>query len=123
MTTAVSCPIMRAVFRLNLPVNVALALLFTCAFDAVAEDPAKWFLMARHGECAEISSLERKIPKLSGVDTLDAFLGLMKSRGHTVSQQPLSLPKGSAVEVSVSELSLDLIFVTAELCSVFVDHQ
>ena len=114
---------MRAIVLLNLPVSIAFALLFTCAFDAMAKDPERWFLMARHGECAEISSLERKIPILSGVDTLDAFLGLMKSRGLSVNQQPLSLPKGSAVEVSVAELSLSLIFVTAELCSVIVDHQ
>jgi hypothetical protein len=114
---------MRSVFRLILPVNLALVLLFINAFDAVAGEPEKWFLMARHGECAEISSLERKIPNLNGVVTLDAFLGLMKSRGYSTSQQPLALPEGSAVEVSVSEFSLNLIFVKAGLCSVFVEHQ
>lgn len=79
--------------------------------------------MARHGECAEIFSLQRKIPDLGEVATPDAFLGMMRSRGYIAKQRPLALPQGSAVEVDVAELSLSLIFVTSELCSVFPEHQ
>jgi len=99
-------------------------LLFVWAFDfdAVADVPDKWFLMARHGECAEITSLQRKIPDLGEPKTLDSFVDFMKNKGYSVHQQSLSGLNDSAVEVVIPELSLNLIFVTAELCSVCLEH-
>ena len=49
----------------------------------------QWFLMSRHGECAEIESLKRQIP----------------------------VPKGMAYEVTVPEKELFLVFATSEMCS------
>jgi len=82
----------------------------------------KWFLMARHGECAEIFSLQRKIPGLGEPETLGSFIDIMESKGYSVHQQSLPVPNDSAVEVNVPELSLGLIFVTPELCSVYLEH-
>lgn len=77
----------------------------------------QWFLMARHGECAKIESLKRKIPDLGAVADPQSFAALMRKNGHatTITQQQLS--KGAAFEVVVPAKELSLMFVTAELCS------
>lgn len=90
---------------------------------ALAASPEQWLLMARHGECSDVSALQRKIPDLGESQTPDSFLAAMKTRGYRVQHKLLALPNGQAVEVRVPELSLDFIFVTPELCSTFVDHQ
>jgi hypothetical protein len=79
----------------------------------------QWFLMARHGECANIESLKRKIPDLGAVTDPQSFAALMRKNGYatTITQQPL--PKGKALEVIVPAKELSLVFVTAELCSTF----
>ena len=79
----------------------------------------QWFLMARHGECAKIESLKRKLPDLGAVTDPQSFAALMRKNGYdtTITQQPL--PKGAAFEVIVPAKELSLVFVTAELCSTF----
>jgi hypothetical protein len=77
----------------------------------------QWFLMARHGECARIESLKRKVPELGAVADPQAFAALMRKSGHATTVNQLPLPKGSAVEVVVLAKELSLVFVTAELCS------
>ena len=72
--------------------------------------------MARHGECAKIETLKRKISDLGAVSDPQSFLALMRKNGYaaTLTQQPV--PKGAAFEVLVPAKELSLLFVTAELC-------
>jgi len=78
------------------------SLLFITTFIIVAhlDDCEKWFLMARHGECAEIKSLQRKIPDIEGIEDPQSFSKLMKEKGYEViTNEPKEL-QGKALEVS-----------------------
>lgn len=81
----------------------------------------EWFLMARHGECAKIKSLERKIPNLDGIDTPASFERLMRDRGFQVQIREKSENEGLAVEVLVPEKGLALLFVKRPLCKGFIE--
>jgi len=81
-----------------------------------ADAGSQWMLMSRHGECAEIASLKRRIPDLGDVRDPDSFAKLMRERGHQVSSSEIPESKGKAVEVKVPEKELSLIFVVPELC-------
>lgn len=72
--------------------------------------------MARHGECAKVDTLKRKIPDLGTVADPLSFAELMRRQGHaaTITEQPLA--KGKAFEVIVPTRELALVFVTIELC-------
>ena len=83
--------------------------------SALAAD--RWFLMARHGECASIRSLERKLPDIGNIAEPDAFVKFILAKGLKVSSKPVPVQAGSAFEVLVPERELSLLFVTAELCS------
>lgn len=87
--------------------------------DTPLQASEQWFLMARHGECAKIESLKRKVPDLGAVADPQSFAALMRKNGYatTINQQPL--PKGAAFEVIVPAKELSLVFVTADLCSAF----
>lgn len=76
----------------------------------------QWFLLARHGECAKVGSLKRKVPDLGEVNDPHAFAALMRRNGHQVSLSQTPVPKGKAYEVSVPEKELSLVFVTVDLC-------
>ena len=89
--------------------------------NVAAEPSEQWYLMSRHGECAEITSLQRKVSDLGTLEDPDSFIAEMQSRGHRVIQEPLPLARGSAVQVDVPALSLSLVFVTTELCSAFTE--
>ena len=89
-------------------------LAFSCAATAEAAD--KWFLMGRHGECAEVASLKRKVPDLGEVRDPVAFAAFMRAKGHEVTTNALPVPKGKAQEVKVPAAELFLVFVTADLC-------
>jgi hypothetical protein len=73
-------------------------------------------LMARHGECAEIATLERRIPGLGSVASPAAFAERMRRDGLQVVSEPLADTGGKAVQVKVPEKNLSLVFVLAELC-------
>ena len=77
----------------------------------------EWFLLARHGECAKVSVLKRKIPDLGAINDPKAFATLMRKKGYKVTITRNPLPKGEAYEVLVPEKELSLLFVTKELCS------
>ena len=72
--------------------------------------------MSRHGDCAEIAILKRKIPDFPEIKDPVSFSRLMETRGHVVIEKPLELPSGDAIQIDVAELSLNLIFVTEPLC-------
>jgi hypothetical protein len=85
---------------------------------SAARPPSEeWFLLARHGECAKVEILKRKIPNLGEINDPHEFAALMRKSGYkvTITQNPL--PNGRAYEVLVPEKELSLMFVTRELCS------
>ena len=86
-----------------------------------AEDIDRWYLMSRHGDCAEISTLARKLPDLPSLNSPASFSRYVQEQGHNVSEQPLNIPNGEAVQIDVPALSLNLIFVE-ELCEGYAAH-
>jgi hypothetical protein len=70
---------------------------------AAQADVSQWFLISRHGECAEIQSLKRKVPDLGDVRDPSAFIKLMREKGYQLMMNEVSTPKGKAVEVKVPE--------------------
>lgn len=81
---------------------------------AMAAD--QWFLMSRHGDCAEVEVLKRKVPDLGEVSAPDAFAAIMRRKGYEVTSTQIPVPSGKAQEVKVPEKELFLLFVTSELC-------
>lgn len=79
----------------------------------------QWFLMARHGECAKIESLKRKVPDLGAVADPQSFTALMRKNGYATTITQLALSNGEAFEVIVPAKELSLVFVTADLCNSF----
>ena len=77
----------------------------------------RWFLMSRHGDCAEVGTLKRKVPDIGEVNDPQAFATFMRGKGHAVTTTPISVPKGRAWDVKVPEKELFLLFVTSEICS------
>jgi len=73
-------------------------------------------LMSRHGECAEIQSLKRKVPDLGDIHAPSAFIKLMCDKGYQVMLNEVSTPNGRVVEVKVPERELSLMFVPPEVC-------
>jgi len=76
----------------------------------------RWFLMSRHGGCAEVGVLKRKIPDLGEVSDPDAFVRFMRQKGYEVTSTRVSVPRGKAQEVKVPQKELFLIFVTSDMC-------
>jgi hypothetical protein len=94
------------------------AVLFLAALAAAPLQAAEsWFLMSRHGECARIDSLARRIPDLGAVADPQSFVETMRRKGYTATVVEHALPKGSAFEVRVPERELSLLFVTADVCA------
>ena len=82
--------------------------------SALAAD--KWFLLARHGECSPIRSLERKFPDIGNIAEPESFIKFVRAKGLTVSSKAMPVQAGAAVEVLVPERELALVFATVELC-------
>lgn len=96
-----------------------LILLFLPA-TTIASD---WYLMARHGECAEIDALKRKIPDLEGMTTPKEFSSFMTNKGHTVELHEMDGTEGGIVNVKIEKMSLDLLFAKRERCKEFLDNR
>ena len=75
--------------------------------------------MARHGECAKVESLKRKVPDLGAVTDPQSFAALMRKKGYATAITQQAVSKGAAFEVIVPAKELSLVFVTADLCSTF----
>jgi len=93
-----------------------LATILLGGISSVAASGPRWFLMARHGECVEIESLRRKVPDLADVHDPYAFAEFMRQKGHVVTTDDMPEAKGRAVEVTVPEKELFLVFVTSDIC-------
>jgi len=77
----------------------------------------RWFLMSRHGDCAEVGTLKRKVPDLGEINDPHAFAKFMRQKGYDVTSTPAAVPKGKGQEVKVPGVDLYLMFVTSEMCS------
>ena len=77
----------------------------------------KWFLLARHGECFPIRSLERKFPDIGGIAEPESFIKFVRAKGLKVDSKQVPVKTGAAVEVLVPERELALVFATAHHCS------
>lgn len=76
----------------------------------------QWFLLARHGGCARVESLKRKVPDLGAVSDPHGFADSMRKSGHKVALSQMPVPKGQAYEAAVPAKGLSLVFVTSEMC-------
>ena len=97
----------------------AFVLFIFLIIPALAQANDEWYLISRHGSCAEINILERKVGDMSGVETPEDFIELMLSKGYEVEVNEPSNLEGNAVQVEVPEKSLSLMFVTRKLCKDF----
>ena len=105
---------------MNIIVNFILLFFIFVVSDTAAAESSEWYLMSRHGQCAGIKVLERKIPDLGDVTSPDTFVNLMEDRGYDVAVNEMSELNGNAVQVNVPEKGLSVIFVKTLLCKGFV---
>jgi hypothetical protein len=77
---------------------------------------AEWFLMAREGGCAPLSSLARKGPEFRGLQTPYQLIDKMHAAGHQVDVKEHASPNGPMVEVHVPAKDIAVMVVTAEFC-------
>ena len=104
-------------------VCTSLVSIFAIAASISGSGLEKWFLMSRHGECAEIASLKRKVSDLPEIENPVSFSRFMRASGHTVIEQPLDLSGVGAIQIEVVELALNLVFVTEPLCNNYLEHE
>lgn len=81
-----------------------------------AQAGSQWFLFGRHGECADVAVLKRRLPDLPAITGPDEFVRYLRAKGVQYTEQPHPVPAGRAVEVQVPDRGLALVFVTAEMC-------
>jgi hypothetical protein len=105
---------------LKIIVHFILLFLVVVVFNTSAAESSDWYLMSRHGQCAEIKVFERKVPDLGDVSSPDTFVNLMEDRGYDVAVNEMSELNGNAVQVNVPEKDLSVIFVKKLLCKEFV---
>ena len=95
--------------------------LFILSFPiAASSEPPLWYLMSRHGQCAEIRILQRKVSDLGDVNTPEQFISLLKSQGYDVSSTEVPQLNGSAIQVDVPAKDLAVVFVKKEMCKDFI---
>ena len=93
--------------------------------SASANNSEKWFLMSRHGECAEITTLQRKIPDLSNITDPQTFIAFMEKKGHNVIVKDLYSNErkeiqGMFFDVRIPSEGLSLLFVKGIICKEFI---
>jgi hypothetical protein len=92
------------------------ALLFLFFVPLAYGQGGDWLLMGRHGECVEVSALERKLPEARGTSDPQVIAQRLRDKGVEVRSQPMALPAGNAVTMAVPSRGLDVVFVPAAVC-------
>lgn len=106
---------------INLKIIAKLALIIFVILSATPPaESSEWFLVSRHGECAEIKVLEKKIPDLSGVDSPATFIKVVQDRGYEVKMNEIRELNGNAVQVDVPAKGLSVMFVRKIMCKEFI---
>jgi hypothetical protein len=99
-------------FAYLLKIMPYLALLATMPAQATVT----WYLLARHGECAPVASLKRKLPDFGYSSDPHSIADQLRKDGYQVTLKPISVTNGTAYEMIVPEKALSLVFVDAGLC-------
>ena len=81
--------------------------------QAVAQE---WSLFGRHGECAPISSLKRKLQDLPEIRTPEEFSAYLESKRLKFTRQAHRAAWGGVVEFQVPDAGLAIVFVPRRLC-------
>ena len=84
-----------------------------------AADDSQWYLMARHGECAPIATLERKVSGVSALKHPDELVSHLRDQGLSVEVVSRDLQKGF-VQLNIPEKTLYLVLVQAHLCNEYL---
>jgi hypothetical protein len=85
--------------------------------STIADITGKWFLMARHGECHPVRSLERKFPEFGSIDDPERLASAARARGMTVDMHPVATAQGRVIELRIPERGLALLFATGDACN------
>lgn len=102
-----------------MPNRVASVLIAACAaatWTTAASAAESWFLMARHGECADVASLARKVPDIGDIRDPLRFIEFMRGKGYEVSFRRTQMPEAEVYEVNVPAQGLALLFIPDSLC-------
>ena len=83
------------------------------ALPATAED---WNLVGRHGECAPLASLKRKLPDMPDVRTPDDLAAYLDSKRMAYTRRTHSLGQATAVEFVVPEAGLAVLLAPESSC-------
>ena len=97
------------------PVRLTLVAAFAvlvCSQAAAQE----WSLFGRHGECAPISSLKRKLVGMPEVRTPEEFSAYLDLKRLKFTRQAHQAVGGGAVEFQVPDAGLAVLFVPRQLC-------
>lgn len=87
---------------------------------STARAAASWQLMSRHGECASLDNLRRRLPELDSIaDSPQAFAEQLRRRGYAVQAERLADASlgGELWSVTVPVKDLALLFATSEACA------
>ena len=85
-----------------------------------ASAAASWQLMSRHGECASLDSLRRRLPELDSIaGSPQAFAEQLRRLGYAVQAERLTDASlgGELWSVTVPAKELALLFATSEACA------
>lgn len=77
----------------------------------------EWRLFGRHGECAPISALKRKLQDMPEVRTPEEFEAYLDLKRLKFTRQAHQAGGGGAVEFQVPDAGLAVLFVPRQLCS------
>lgn len=98
-------------------------LLSSLAIAAAGAD-GQWQLMGRHGECASLDSLRRRLPELDSIaGSPQAFAEQLRRLGLAVQAERLTgaSPGGEVWSVTVPARELALLFASSEACAAMAE--
>jgi hypothetical protein len=76
----------------------------------------EWSLLGRHGECAPISTLKRKLQDMPEIRTPDEFSVYLESKRLKFTRQVHQTGASAAVSFDVPDAGLAIVFVHRQQC-------
>lgn len=83
---------------------------------ATAVHAEDWSLVGRHGECAPLRVLQRKLPDLPDVRSPEALAAYLDARRLRYSRRTVSIGRAQAVEFEVAEVGLAVLLAPESAC-------
>jgi len=96
----------------NISAIVALSATIFCGTASAQE----WSLFGRHGECAPISSLKRKLQDMPEIRTPDEFSVYLESKRLKFTRQVHQIGASPAVGFEVPDAGLAIVIVQRQQC-------